>query len=597
MSLKAPLAGIVLWAFAVGCSSSPLPTDAGQATDSGHFTDSGTTPDAGMDAGQDAGPPGLTCGKLLQCDQNCPSDAGSCTDTCYAESTAVAQGLFDAFDNCLNGACPSTDGGACADPNSQTCSNCDVQAATGACVSELQSCSSDSYVGPPNPDGGAVIPDAGGLTNCGQLITCLSTCAEDAGSCVQSCDDQATPEARALDGLLYACLAEACPITDGGPCASAGTGCNGCIEQAEFGGNCSGAYRNCESDTSNSGDAGIPTALNGGTLATVFSSPTQVGSAMLIRDGYLYFSADDADNQVYRINLMDGGTPERLGPVQPIPVGMAVDSNNVYVWNYGTFSGNTNLNNNDGTAVQIPLDGGPEVVIGQGIQVFYSAPYLNSMAIDQNNIYWVDGASGNNGRIWRTPLGTDAGVVVYDQQNFPEAILSDGTDLFWANWGTFDAQGNSNNDGTISQGTVDGGSIRILASGLGSPANMAMDSRNIYWTNLGRMGADNLPPPNGGSVMQAPIGGGPVITLASEQSIPMGIAVDAGMVYWTVYGLGAPGLVMSVPVDGGTPVPLVAGLHDPYSLVLGGDTLYFSFYLPNIGSTEAAPQIISLTPY
>jgi hypothetical protein len=589
--------------LAVSCGSSGTGAG-GTGGGTGTGTAGGATggSDGGMEAGSDGGPDGslgLRCSQLLTCDQPCNTNA--CTDSCYAESTGVAQGLFDALNDCISANCSSADGGPCADGSSSTCSSCQTGAATGACISDLFACEQDEAAGPPDPDGGGVVVppmDAGMELSCGQYTACVAACTGDAGACTTSCDDQATAEARALAGVLNGCLATACPSGDGGPCATQGSGCNGCVEQAEFGGACATSYNTCENDTSNSPDAGnTPTILNGGTLSTVLTGVDQIGSSMIVRDGYLYFAQEGDTDQIARLSLGDGGAITPLGPPQPTPVGLAVDSNNVYVWNYGTFSGTSNLNNDDGTAVQIPLGGGAPVTIGQNIQVFYAAPYLNAIAVDQSHVYWVDGASGNNGTIARTAIGSASPVTIYTGQFFPEAIVTDGTNVYWANWGTFDAQGNSNNDGTIMQGSVTGGAPMVLASSLSAPSCMALDANNVYWTNLGRMGGNNLPAPNSGSVMQVAIGGGNVITLAGQQSIPVGIAVANGTVYWTEYGLGSPGLILSAPVGGGTVVPLVVGLRNPYSLALSTDTLFFSYYMAAMPTSPQNVLLASLSPF
>src|ERR1700722_17712539 len=75
---------------------------------------SSSSPPASSDAGAEAGPAetgpggagptetgpldagvGLTCALLLSCDEPCSTNA--CTNGCYAEATAHAQGLFNNF--------------------------------------------------------------------------------------------------------------------------------------------------------------------------------------------------------------------------------------------------------------------------------------------------------------------------------------------------------------------------------------------------------------------------------------------------------------------------------------------------------------------
>jgi hypothetical protein len=140
---------------AQGCGCTPntcaqLFPDAGNPAcglDGGE-TDAGIPDGGAADAGTpDAGPPfdagtaGISCSALLGCEQQCA--AAPCNAACLASATAVAQGLFGALESCINAACPATDGGACAVANSTVCSSCEVGAATGACVADLQACSSN----------------------------------------------------------------------------------------------------------------------------------------------------------------------------------------------------------------------------------------------------------------------------------------------------------------------------------------------------------------------------------------------------------------------------------------------------------------------
>jgi hypothetical protein len=52
-----------------------------------------------------------------------------------------------------------------------------------------------------------------------------------------------------------------------------------------------------------------------------------------------------------------------------------------------------------------------------------------------------------------------------------------------------------------------------------------VDAANVYWTN-------NLA---NGTVMKAPLAGGPATVLASGQPSPAYIVVDANSVYWTTH--------------------------------------------------------------
>lgn len=77
---------------------------------------------------------------------------------------------------------------------------------------------------------------------------------------------------------------------------------------------------------------------------------------------------------------------------------------------------------------------------------------------------------------------------------------------------------------------IAGGATVTIAAGQDTPAFVAVNSSDIYWTDS-----------HGGSVMSAALGStGSPVTVASSQSTPWGIAVDATSVYWVTGRPGTP---------------------------------------------------------
>ena len=104
--------------------------------------------------------------------------------------------------------------------------------------------------------------------------------------------------------------------------------------------------------------------------------------------------------------------------------------------------------------------------------------------------------------------------------------------------------GHSCPSGPCSVGVCD----MLLASGQTNPQSLAIDATNVYWVNAG----PSSPP--SGTVMKVAKGGGVAITLASGQNFPRSIAVDTTSVYWG--GGGVLGL-MKTPTGGGSSTTLV----------------------------------------
>jgi hypothetical protein len=119
-------------------------------------------------------------------------------------------------------------------------------------------------------------------------------------------------------------------------------------------------------------------------------------------------------------------------------------------------------------------------------------------------------------------------------------------------------------DGSVDAGTVDAGTDGgeadsatgivppvVIASAQQRPVALVVNETSIYWMNAGG-GTSPLPV---GTVMSAPLAGGPATTLASDPNGAGPIALDGTNVYWA-----DPAALMKVPLGGGSPTQVASVL-------------------------------------
>ena len=141
-----------------------------------------------------------------------------------------------------------------------------------------------------------------------------------------------------------------------------------------------------------------------------------------------------------------------------------------------------------GSSCTAPADGG----VTARIAALESNPC--SLAVDETNVYWVtaraataacppDAMTSATGSVHQAPLAGGDTMTLATAQPWPAGISVGGSQLYWANGGTYDSHGNYNEDGAVVSVEVGGKTVTTLFSGQANPLVTRVDSSNLYWIN------------------------------------------------------------------------------------------------------------------
>jgi hypothetical protein len=104
------------------------------------------------------------------------------------------------------------------------------------------------------------------------------------------------------------------------------------------------------------------------------------------------------------------------------------------------------------------------------------------LTVDSSNVYWGTGlGAANGGGVWKVPLNGGNATLLAGQQDRPHSMASDGTNLYFANFGT------GGTTGSIQRIAINGGTPAPtpIAINQASPLDVAVDATDVYWTNSG----------------------------------------------------------------------------------------------------------------
>jgi len=387
--------------------------------------------------------------------------------------------------------------------------------------------------------------------------TCVATqwvlsapCGRTQPICLQGACVQCAPGATRCSGGT----AELCDVAGAwqpqAACSCTETFCDGaCIDSQSDPHNCGGCAHDCY------GGGCVAGACQPATLASGQVSPF----AIAVDPNYVYWTNSAASGSVVKMAL-DGGAFTTLASGQNYPGHIAVDTKNAYWANGVRGEADAGMGPN-GTVVAFALASGTITTLTTGLYSPDSVVAVNGLVAWDDWGNWED--ASNAGSVVVETLGGSP-MTLATGQYAPTGLALSSTALYWCN------QADTNpGDGVVFSLARPLGSAppatlaSIPSSGMSSPMYVAIDTKNIYWTDF-----------TTGAVMATPLSGGAETTLATGIA-PYGIATDGISVYWSDWGAGN---IVRVTIDGGAITTLVSGQDNPLTIALDSTRVYWASY-------------------
>ena len=149
------------------------------------------------------------------------------------------------------------------------------------------------------------------------------------------------------------------------------------------------------------------------------------------------------------------------------------------------------VNRTDGKLSRIPRGGGTPTVLATGQY------YAGQMALDADNLYWLDGGNVlSPGGVIKMPLAGGTYTEFVTGEPSPICMVLDATNVYWSDYSPH----------FIKKVPKAGGDVVVLVSedNADRASNLAIDSKNLYWTSL----------VGGGTVFKLPLAGTSVAAIA-----------------------------------------------------------------------------------
>jgi hypothetical protein len=233
-------------------------------------------------------------------------------------------------------------------------------------------------------------------------------------------------------------------------------------------------------------DAGVVAAVVACATTGCAGTPTTFGpgfaNALATDDQSVYWTETDRSSGIEQILGCAlagcGDLPSTVGTIWSgiLSPRLAMDNTNVYFF---TGSGLC-------TCPKTGCHNEPTVLLP-----FAAVPAASTnLAVDANNVYWVTTQPDGVGAVFACPkTGCSNGPkTLASGLNTPSAVATDGENVYWTEGPNVAACGwGPGNTARIARCSVSGcdNQPTTLAAQLAQPAGLALDSQNVYWTDMG----------------------------------------------------------------------------------------------------------------
>jgi hypothetical protein len=232
---------------------------------------------------------------------------------------------------------------------------------------------------------------------------------------------------------------------------------------------------------------------------TILYADAVLPQSVAVDDAGIYWGDDDGIYRCLKSGCPDSGpavvatTVHETGAyslaIDDVHVYWSEESANVYVAHkYGTAETPTALWNGDASVDEVTTDGQQVYftaddgllrvmgVDGGGVRTFGQPGQTASLgvALDSNTVFWTVGAPVDTVLAVGKTSPAGSGSTLAGSQANPQAVASDGLDVYWANTGV---------TSTIAECAIASCSPTTIVSGLNLPSALVVDSVAVYFTD------------------------------------------------------------------------------------------------------------------